>query len=149
MTVPWVPRPAPDNVRPRSWRIRLLVRLAPQHAESHSGFIDTILDTGALWTTFTHDHSPMIGVDDITSGLATRVRWFGRDHPAWQHRVRLTIAVKPDQSDTITLDVFDVLFIRQFPHGRSGRLVSLGVLGMDCVALLRLTLDGSTATTRF
>lgn len=149
MIVPWVSVPSPDGVKSSSWRIRLLVRPGPLDGESHSGFFDAILDTGALWTTFTENFAPAASISDITTGRPTRIQWLGLDHLGWLHRIRLILAIDPDQTDTVTLEPLDVLFIRQFPHGPAGRLVSLGVLGMDCMARLSLTLDGPSANTRF
>ena len=149
MIVPWIAQPSPDGVKPASWRIRLLVRLASHEGISHAGFLDSILDTGAHWTTFTEDHAPAAGIDDITTGPATSVQWLGVNHAAWLHRLRLTIAIDPRQSDTVTPDAFDVLFIRRFPHARTKKLLSFAVLGMDCLRHLQLTLDGPAAATRF
>jgi hypothetical protein len=149
MMVPWLPQPSPDAVRPTSWRIRLLARLGPAHGASHRGSLAVTLDTGALWTTITDDHAVAAGINDIATGIPTEVNWLGLTHPAWQHRIRLTVDINPDQTDSITLDDLNILFIRQFPHVRTGRPVSLAVLGMDCLAQLRMTLDGPAAATRF
>ncbi len=149
MIVPWMPQPSPDGIRAASWRVRLLVRIGSLVGPTHSGFFQTTVDCGALWTTFTQDFARSADIADITTGLETRVRWMGIDHAAWQHRVKLTIAIDPHAVDTITPDPFDVLFIRRFPHPATRSSISLAVLGMDALALLRLTLDGPSAATRF
>ena len=149
MIIPWTAQPSPDGTKPASWRIRLLVRLSPLTGFSHSGFFHVVVDTGALWTTFTDDFGRAAGITDITQGRATTVRWFGVDHQAWQHRIRMTVALDSSAQDTVTPEPVDVLFMKGFPHPVTRRKVSLAVLGMDCVARFRFSLDGPSAVTRF
>ena len=149
MIIPWTAQPSPDGIKPESWRIRLLVKLSPLTGLSHAAFFQVVLDTGALWTTFTEDFGRASGITDIQSGRATSVRWFGVDHDAWQHRIRMTVALDPSAQDTVTLEAVDVLFMKGFSHPVTKRNVSLAVLGMDCLTQLRFTLDGPSAVIRF
>ena len=112
MIIPWTAQPSPDGTKPASWRIRLLVRLSPLTGFSHSGFFHVVVDTGALWTTFTDDFGRAAGITDITQGRATTVRWFGLDHQAWQHRIRMTVALDSSAQDTVTPEPVDVLFMK-------------------------------------
>ena len=150
MTVPWSPVPSPDGVKATSWRVKWLVSLATAASPSdRSRFFDAVLDTGAMWTTFTEDVAHAAGIDEITSGPATTVRWFGTSHKAWSHRITLQIFIEAGLVDSITISEIDALFVRNFMHAATGRPVSLAVLGMDAVSRLQLTLDGPAAATRF
>jgi hypothetical protein len=149
MIVSWTPQPSPDDVKPATWRVRLAVKLQSPAGPSHSVFFHATADTGALWTSFTDDYARIAGVWDIESGRPTKVRWFGLDLDGWQHRVGWSLATNQKRSETITFDPMDVLFIHRFAHPRSGKPVSLAVVGMDWLARLCLTLDGPAAVTRF
>jgi|GEM_PF-1500096 len=151
MIVPWTPQPSPDGIKSPSWRVRLMVKLQAPEGPFHSVFFYVTVDTGALWTTFTDDFARCAGIYDIESGLLTKVRWFGVDFDAWQHRVGWSMATNQRASETITFEPIDVLSIHRFAHpkSKSKRLVSLAVLGMDWLAHLRLTLDGPEIATRF
>jgi hypothetical protein len=126
-----------------------MVKLQAPDGPLHSVFFYVTVDTGALWTTFTDDFARSAGVYDIESGLPTKVRWFGVDFDAWQHRVGWSIVTNQKGSETITFDAADVLFIHRFRHPTSGKLVSLAVLGMDWLSGICFTLDGPAAVTRF
>lgn len=149
MIVPWTPQPSPDDVKPATWRVRLAVKLQSPAGPSHSVFFHATADTGALWTSFTDDYARIAGVWDIESGRPTKVRWFGLDLDGWQHRVGWSLATNQKRSETITFDPMDVLFIHRFAHPRSGKPVSLAVVGMDWLAHICVTLDGPAALTRF
>jgi hypothetical protein len=126
-----------------------MIRLQSPAGPPHSVFFHATADTGALWTTFTDDYARSAGIRDIEAGRPTKVRWFGRDFDAWQHRVGWSTAINPTISETITVESVDALFFHRFPHPNSGKPVSLAVLGMDWLARLCFTLDGPSAVTRF